>query len=187
MARTRTSLRTRRSRCCRRRGRRTARRLAYVSFEGESSGVFVQTLKTGTRERISAPRGQSTARPRSRRTAGCSRSRSRATRATSTSTRSMSRRRCCAQLTTDAAIDTEAAWSRRTAARSTSTRTARVVRRSTASAPSREQRAQRVTFEGTYNARPRVSPDGKQLAIVTARTTISDRRDGHRERQRSQC
>lgn len=26
--------------------------------------------------------------------------------------------------------------------------------------------AQRVTFEGSYNARPRVSPDGKQLALV---------------------
>ena len=28
-------------------------------------------------------------------------------------------------------------------------------------------RAQRVTFEGSYNARPRVSPDGTQLAMVT--------------------
>ena len=27
--------------------------------------------------------------------------------------------------------------------------------------------AQRITFEGSYNARPRVSPDGKQLAVVT--------------------
>ena len=27
-------------------------------------------------------------------------------------------------------------------------------------------RATRVTFEGSYNARPRLSPDGKQLAVV---------------------
>jgi TolB protein len=27
--------------------------------------------------------------------------------------------------------------------------------------------AQRVSFEGSYNARPRVSPDGKRLAVVT--------------------
>ena len=27
--------------------------------------------------------------------------------------------------------------------------------------------AQRVTFEGTYNARPRISPDGRSLAVVT--------------------
>jgi TolB protein len=26
--------------------------------------------------------------------------------------------------------------------------------------------AQRVTFEGQYNARPRMAPDGKQLAVV---------------------
>ena len=31
----------------------------------------------------------------------------------------------------------------------------------------RDQRATRITFEGAYNARPRVSPDGTQLAIVT--------------------
>jgi len=29
------------------------------------------------------------------------------------------------------------------------------------------QLARRVTFTGTYNARPRVSPDGKQLAVLT--------------------
>ena len=28
-------------------------------------------------------------------------------------------------------------------------------------------RPQRVTFEGSYNARPRLSPDGKRLALVT--------------------
>jgi TolB protein len=31
---------------------------------------------------------------------------------------------------------------------------------------SQPQRATRVTFEGSYNARPRISPDGKQLAAV---------------------
>ena len=29
------------------------------------------------------------------------------------------------------------------------------------------ERPKRITFEGAYNARPRVSPDGTQLAIVT--------------------
>jgi TolB protein len=29
------------------------------------------------------------------------------------------------------------------------------------------ERPKRVTFTGTYNARPRVSPDGKQLALLT--------------------
>ena len=34
-----------------------ARRLAYVSFEGGASAVYVQTLRTGTRERVSARAG----------------------------------------------------------------------------------------------------------------------------------
>ena len=34
-----------------------ARRLAYVSFEGGNSGVYVQTLRTGTRERVSGRAG----------------------------------------------------------------------------------------------------------------------------------
>ena len=29
------------------------------------------------------------------------------------------------------------------------------------------ERPKRVTFTGSYNARPRISPDGKQLALVT--------------------
>src|SRR5690606_16449624 len=33
------------------------RRLAYVSFEGNQSAVYVQTLRTGTRERVSMPAG----------------------------------------------------------------------------------------------------------------------------------
>jgi TolB protein len=69
------------------------------------------------------------------------------------------------QLTTDAAIDTEAAWSPdgRTiyfnSDRSGGPQIYRVGAEPGA-------RAQRVTFEGVYNARPRVSPDGKQVAIV---------------------
>ena len=34
-----------------------ARRIAYVSFEGGQSAVYVQTLRTGTRERVSARAG----------------------------------------------------------------------------------------------------------------------------------
>jgi TolB protein len=29
------------------------------------------------------------------------------------------------------------------------------------------ERPRRVTFTGSYNARPRISPDGKQLAVLT--------------------
>ena len=30
------------------------RRLAYVSFEGSQSSIYIQTLRTGTRDRVSA-------------------------------------------------------------------------------------------------------------------------------------
>ena len=51
------------------------------------------------------------------------------------------------------------------ASRSTSRRMPRAVPRSTG-LPADGGNAQRVTFEGTYNARPRLAPDGKQLAVV---------------------
>jgi TolB protein len=38
-----------------------ARRIAYVSFEGGVSGVYVQTLRSGTRERVSARAGVNSA------------------------------------------------------------------------------------------------------------------------------
>ncbi len=38
-----------------------ARRIAYVSFEGGVSGVYVQTLRTGTRERVSQRAGVNSA------------------------------------------------------------------------------------------------------------------------------
>ena len=70
------------------------RRLAYASFEGDQQAVYVQTLKSGTRERVSGRKGVNSSR-RSRRMVDCSRSRSRTSKATSTSSRSTSRRRCC--------------------------------------------------------------------------------------------
>ena len=37
------------------------RRIAYVSFEGENSAVYVQTLRTGTRDRVSSREGVNSA------------------------------------------------------------------------------------------------------------------------------
>ncbi|MCI0435583.1 MAG: Tol-Pal system protein TolB, partial [Gemmatimonadetes bacterium] len=69
-------------------------------------------------------------------------------------------------ITDDNAIDTEPAWSADgkslyfTSDRSGSPQIYRA-------AINPGNRAARVTFEGTYNARPRVSPDGGSLAMVT--------------------
>ena len=70
-----------------------------------------------------------------------------------------------AQLTTDAAIDTEATWAPDgrsiyfTSDRAGGPQVYRV-----GTEPG--SRAQRITFEGIYNARPRLSPDGRLIAVV---------------------
>jgi TolB protein len=140
------------------------RRLAYASFEGDQQAVFVQTLKTGTRERISARKGvnSSPAFSPDGRLLALTLSNDQGNLDIFTLDVSTQVLR---QLTTDAAIDTEAAWSpdSRTlyfnSDRSGGPQIYRVGAEPGA-------RAQRVTFEGIYNARPRVSPDGKKVAIV---------------------
>ena len=67
--------------------------LAYVSFESKASAVYVQTLRTGERRRVSARAGINGA-PRGRPTAARWRSHCRARTATSTSIRSSSPTRC---------------------------------------------------------------------------------------------
>jgi len=146
------------------------RRLAYASFEGDQEAVFVQTLRTGTRERVSARRGVNSSpsfSPDGRLLAltlsGDQGNLDIFTLDVAT--------QVLRQLTTDAGIDTEAVWSpdSRTiyfnSDRSGGPQIYKV-----AAEPG--GRAQRVTFEGVYNARPRVSPDGKQIAIVYGANNI---------------
>jgi TolB protein len=138
--------------------------LAYVSFEGGSSSVFVQQLATGQRARVSARSGINGApafSPDGRRLA-----------------LALSRRdgnvdvylltlasQQLTRLTESPAIDTEPAFSPDgTQVYFTSDRggSPQIYRVATTGGS-----AQRVTFEGNYNARPRVAPDGKSLAMVT--------------------
>jgi TolB protein len=140
------------------------RRLAYASFEGDQQAVFVQTLRTGTRERVSSRRGvnSSPAFSPDGRLLALTLSNEQGNLDIFTLDVATQVLR---QLTTDAAIDTEAAWSPdgRTiyfnSDRSGGPQIYRVGAEPGA-------RAQRITFEGVYNARPRVSPDGKQVAVV---------------------
>ena len=138
--------------------------LAYVSFEGGTSSVFVQQLATGQRARVSARSGINGApsfSPDGRRLA-----------------LALSRRdgnvdvylltlanQQLTRLTESPAIDTEPAFSPDgTQVYFTSDRggSPQIYRVATTGGS-----AQRVTFEGNYNARPRVAPDGKSLAMVT--------------------
>ncbi len=78
------------------------------------------------------------------------------------------------------AASTPSRSSRPTASGSTSPPTAAAARRSTASAPAAAM-PERVTFDGSYNVTPRLSPDGKNLAYVSPRRRpLPVDRDGSR-------
>jgi TolB protein len=140
-----------------------ARRLAYVSFEGDQSAIYVQTLRTGTREKVSGRPGVNGApsfSPDGRQL---------------TITRSDERgnldvfvldlaSQMLRQVTTDSGIDTEGSWSpdgRTIYFTSDRAGSAQIYRQGTANGA----RPERVSYENTYNAHPRVSPDGKQVAV----------------------
>ena len=138
--------------------------LAYVSFEGKASAVYVQRLASGERSRVSARAGINGApawSPDGRKLAlTLSRDGNLDIYTLELATQSLTR------VTSDDAIDTEAEWSKD--GRSlyfTSDRAgnAQVYRVSLDEA----RKAERVTFTNGYNARPRMSPDGKELALVT--------------------
>ena len=141
-----------------------SRQLAYVSFEEDVSTIFVQTLRTGNRIKVSSRAGINGA-P-----------------AFSPDGRKLVltlggvdgnldihvldlRSRELKRLTTNRAIDTEGTWSPDgetiffTSDRSGGPQVYSVG--VNGGSP------QRVTFEGSYNARPRLSPDGNRLAMVT--------------------
>jgi len=140
-----------------------SRRLAYVSFENDRSSVWVQTLRTGNRIQVSnkpgingAPSFSPDGRELALTLGGIDGNLD--IHVLDLSTRQTRR------LTTHRAIDTEGSWSPDgrhiyfTSDRSGGPQVYRV--------PATGGTPERVTFEGSYNARPRLSPDGKRLAVV---------------------
>jgi TolB protein len=139
--------------------------LAYVSFERRVSAVYVQEVASGKRSMVSAragingapawsPDGKKLALTLSGNNGNLD------IYLLDLGTQQLTR------LTEDPGIDTEAAFSPDgssiyfTSDRSGSPQVYRM-------AVVGGDRPRRVTFTGTYNARPRVSPDGKQLAVLT--------------------
>jgi TolB protein len=139
--------------------------LAYVSFENRISAVYVQQLRTGERRRVSAHAGVNGApaySPDGRQLA--------LTLSGSggnldiyvldLGTQALRR------VTDDSAIDTEPSWSNDgkqiyfTSDRAGGPQ----IYRLDVAAPTH---VQRLSFGGSYNARPRLSPDGSTLALVT--------------------
>ena len=140
-----------------------SRRLAYVSFEGNQSSIFVQTLRTGNRLRVSSEPGINGApsfSPDGRRLVVTLGGIDGNLDIYTLDLTSREKRR----LTTHRAIDTEGSWSPDgehiyfTSDRAGGPQVYRI-------AASGGQ-PERVTFEGSYNARPRLSPDGKKLAVL---------------------
>ena len=138
--------------------------LAYVSFEGGMSAVYVQRLSSGDRRRVSARAGVNGA-PAwspdgSRLALTLSRDGNLDIYVLELATQALVR------ITTDEAIDTEAEWSpdgRTIYFTSDRAGNAQIYR---VSVDDRSD-VQRVTYTNSYNARPRISPDGQALAMVT--------------------
>jgi len=138
--------------------------LAYVSFERRVSAIFVQHRQSGKKTMVSARAGINGApsySPDGKKLA--------ITLSGSNgnldvyllelATNQLTR------LTDDPGIDTEAVVARDGTVYFTSDRSgAPQIYRVT---PGSNERPKRVTFTGSYNARPRISPDGKQLAMLT--------------------
>ncbi len=138
------------------------RRLAYVSFEGGRSKVYVQELATGRREAVAAWPGLNSApawSPDGRRLAlTLSKDGNPEIYVLDLQSRALRR------LTRHLAIDTEPAWSPDgrhivfTSDRGGGPQLYRI--------PAEGGRAERLTFEGRYNARAAYAPDGRRLALV---------------------
>jgi TolB protein len=140
-----------------------SRQLAYVSFEGSRSSIFIQNLRSGNRFQVSNKPGINGApafSPDGRKlviTLGGVEGNPDIYVLDITS-------RQVKRLTTHRAIDTEGTWSpdgRHIYFTSDRSGGPQIYRLSANGGT-----PERVTFEGSYNARPRLSPDGKRLAMV---------------------
>jgi len=139
--------------------------LAYVSFEDKLPTVYVQTLKSGERHRVSARAGVNQApawSPDGKKLA------------LTLSTRDGNldiyvldlATQALTRITDDPAIDTEPQWSKDgMSLYFTSDRAGGPQIYKIPLAPGSKPR--RLTFQGAYNARPRLSPDESQLTFVT--------------------
>lgn len=138
--------------------------LAYVSFESKASAIFVQTLRTGERRRVSARAGINGAPTWSPDGKTLALTLSRKDGDVDVYTLNLSSQ-VLTRMTFDPGIDTEPTWS--------ADGNKLYFMSDRAGGPqiyevdvANPNRATRVSFEGSYNARPRLSPDGKQLSVV---------------------
>ena len=139
--------------------------LAYVSFEKKVSAVYIQTIRSGERRLVSARAGVNGA-------PAFSPDGKRLALTLSGSNGNLDiwlldlQTQGLTRLTEDPSVDTEAAWSSDghsiyfTSDRAGGPQIYRLD-------PAQYTRVERVSFGSAYNARARVSPDGKRIAFVT--------------------
>jgi TolB protein len=139
------------------------RKLAYVSFENGQSQVFVQELRTGARRRVSARKGVNSAPVWSPDGRQLALTLSKGDGNLDIYMLELSNQ-VLTRLTRWSSIETEPSWSDDgtyiyfTSDRSGGPQIYRVAAKGGNPA--------RITFEGGYNARPRISPDGSKVAVV---------------------
>ena len=138
--------------------------LAYVSFERRTSAVFVQEVRTGKKILVSARAGINGAPTYSRDGKKLALTLSGSNGNLDLYLLDLGNQQVT-RLTDDPGIDTEASFGTDGSVYFTSDRSGspQIYRMTPGSA----DKPRRVTFTGSYNARPRVSPDGKQLALLT--------------------
>ncbi|MFN3703124.1 Tol-Pal system beta propeller repeat protein TolB [Thermomonas sp.] len=155
------------------------RKLAYVSFEGGNSGIWIQDIATGSREKVTSFRGINGA-PAfspdgSRLAMTLSKGGNPDIYVLDLGTRHLT------QLTNHFGIDTEPTWSHD--GTSLYFASDRGGRPQIYQMPASGGSANRVTFDGSYNASPSLSFDGKKLATAqgagnTYRIALMDRSTG---------
>ncbi|MBB6092219.1 TolB protein [Povalibacter uvarum] len=138
--------------------------LAYVSFESKASAIYVQTLATGERRRVSARAGINGAPAWSPDGRKLALTLSRKDGDVDVYTLDLASQ-VLTRMTFDPGIDTEPEWStdgRKLYFNSDRAGSPQIYEVD----PDLPNKATRVTFDGSYNARPRMSPDGKQMSVV---------------------
>lgn len=139
--------------------------VAYVSFENDTAEIYMQELASGKREAISSRPGINGApafSPNGRFLAMTLSSEAGNPDIWVKELKSGEMRR----ITTNPAIETEATWTPDSASLYFTSDRGGGPQIYRAKIGERGDRPERVTFEGNYNARPTLSPDGKLLAMV---------------------
>lgn len=139
------------------------RKLAYVSFERKRSSIYVQTLRSGARQRVSSRDGVNGAPAWSPDGRYLALTLSKADGNLDVYTLELSSQ-VLTRLTERPSIDTEPTWS--ADGKTIYFTSDRAGRPQVYRVPVAGGRAERVSFEGPYNARPRLAPNDREMAVV---------------------